>query len=549
MKTNQSFKRGAVVLAAALVAACGGGGGGGGASTGINTPPLTTLSGTAAVGYPIVGASVSLRCAAGTPPVAAITDSQGAWSIDVANQTLPCAAELTGGTANNVANTTAYHSIATARGVLNITPITDLLVANLVQSATPSTWFAGLTATPGTLTGISSTQVDASLQRLRDALPLVQPLATLNPITDSFTPTAGQAMDDMLEALAQARTETSVTHATQLGIVAVTGAITIDEGFNSSMVWKFRGTTSGGNSNYPSSLVTTSAPTPTYTNGSEEAAAFNLLNAERSRCGFGTLVQSAQIDAAAQAHADWGLRNWVWSHYENGTTYPLSYTGYSANDRIIAQGYTDLGNAGEGMAGDNGTSAKAGLGTQQMRRLLSAPFHLRTLTTGYRDVGFSVRSNTDAGSINAAVFEQVNLAYKQSTGQQLQSSSAILTYPCEGSTGLNYRLTSETPNPVPGRDLSANPLGHPVVIRVREGNALSISDATMRNLTTNTLVTLRSAATTKADDTSGRFLSNEAYVVPDGPLTQNTSYRVTITGTNSSVPFTKTFVFATGTGG
>lgn len=549
MKANQSFKRSAVVLAAALVAACGGGGGGGGASSGTNTPAVTTLSGTAAVGYPIVGASVSVRCAAGSPPVATITDSQGAWSIDVANQTLPCAASLTGGTANGVANSTSYHSIATARGVVNITPITDLLVANLIQSATPTTWFAGLAGTPGTLSGVTSSQVDASLQRLRDAMPLVQPLSNLNPITDSFTPTAGQAMDDMLEALSQARIETGVTHATQLGVVAVAGAITIDESFNSSVVWKFRGTTSGGNSNHASSIVTTAAPTPTYANGSEEAAAFNLLNAERARCGFGTLVQSTQIDAAAQSHADWGLSNWVWSHYENGTNYPLSYTGYSANDRVIAQGYTDLGNAGEVMAGDIGTSAKAGLGSQHMRRLLSAPFHLRILTAGYRDVGFSIRSNSDAGSTNAAVYEQVNLAYKQSTSKQLQSSSSILTYPCEGTTGVNYRLTSETPNPVPGRDLAANPLGHPIVVRVREGNALSISDVSLRNLATNSLVTLRSSATTKANDTSGRFMSNEAYVIPDSPLIQNTSYRVTMTGTNSNVPFTKTFVFSTGSGG
>ena len=36
--------------------------------------------------------------------------------------------------------------------------------------------------------------------------------------------------------------------------------------------------------------VVTSVPTPTYAAGSEALAAFNTLNAERSRCGFGMVA-------------------------------------------------------------------------------------------------------------------------------------------------------------------------------------------------------------------------------------------------------------------
>ena len=542
MQTNATLKRAAVVITAALVAACGGGGGGGGT-------PVTTLGGTAAVGYPIVHAMVTVRCAAGTPPTATITDSNGAWSVDAADQTLPCAVALNGGTANGVANSTQYHSVAMARGVVNITPMTDLLVANLVQSATPSAWFSGLETRPELLAAIKQTQVDASLKRLREAMPLVQPLAELNPITHRFTPTAGQPMDDMLEALAQARKEIGVSHAFQLAAVAVAGAIPVNEIFTTAVVWKFRGTRSGGNANYASSMVLAPAPTPTYPDGSEEAYAFQFLNAERSRCGFGTLVQNTQIDSAAQAHADWGLRNWVFSHYEDNTKYPLGYTGYSFFDRIEFQGYTNLFLAGETIVRSDGISAKFGGGAAHIRLLLAAPFHLNTLTYGFRDLGLSVRSNIDAGSSNPAVYSVVNFAYKENPGLQRQSSSSILTYPCDGTTGVNYRSTNTTPNPVPGRDLRAFPLGHPVLIRVREGNTLSITSATMRNLITNELVTLRSAATTKADDPHGYFEYNEAYVIPDEPLSPNTAYEVSIAGTNSSVPFTRTCVFSTGSGG
>ena len=193
----------------------------------------------------------------------------------------------------------------------------------------------------------------------------------------------------------------------------------------------------------------------------------------------------------------------------------MGYTGDAPSDRITYQGYANLGVAGEVMVGNDGTSEKTGRGATDVRRMLSVPLFFAILTSGYRDLGLSIRSNTDVELSNSAVISVVNLAYKQNSGVQRQSSSSILTYPCDNTTGVNYRLSGDFPNPVPGRNLDAYPLGHPVFIRVRKGNTLSITDATMRNLTTNELVTLRSAATTKADDTAGIFKYNEAYVIPD----------------------------------
>lgn len=547
MNISKQIKLGLSLITAAVIAACGGGGGGGGTST--TTPNVTTLSGTAAVGYPLVGATVTVRCAAGTALATTTTDSQGAWSVDVTGQTLPCAAELTGGTANGVANTTTYHSIALARGVMNITPMTDLIVANVIQSATPTTWFAGLATTPTNLNAIAQADVEASLQRYRTALPLITTLTSVHPITDSFTATPGNSMDDMLEAIAQARTQVSSTHADDLAVAAAAGAIQPGAAYYSALVWKFRATNTGGNSYSASTIVTAAAPTPTYAGGSEELAAFNLLNAERSACGFGTLTQSAQVDAAARAHADWEHINWVYSHYENQSTYPTGFTGYDGSARITFQGYTGLGGSSDNIIATLTTSSKVGKGVESIRAWLAAPFHSRGLIGGFRDVGVAIRSNNDVGTANTAVFGQLNLAYKSAVGKQLPASNEILTYPCQGTSGVDYRLTGEEPNPVPGRDLAANPLGHPVIIKVRDGNTLSITTATMTSVGTNTAIALRSAAQTKADDTGNRFTSSEAYVIPDAPLSPNTTYSVTITGTNSSVPFTKTFTFTTGTGG
>ncbi len=155
---NQASKYSLVAVAVSMLGACGGGGGGGGSNgsgtTGI-APDVKTLSGTAAIGAPIVGGTVAVRCTAGHPIASTVTNSIGTWNVDVAYQTLPCAVALTGGTANGVANTTQYHSIATARGVVNITPLTDLLVANVIQSATPPIWFSSLSTSTASISAIT----------------------------------------------------------------------------------------------------------------------------------------------------------------------------------------------------------------------------------------------------------------------------------------------------------------------------------------------------------------------------------------------------------
>ncbi|BDT74076.1 hypothetical protein os4_36290 (plasmid) [Comamonadaceae bacterium OS-4] len=549
---NQTFKYSLVAVAVSMLGACGGGGGGGGSSGNGTTgtaPDVKTLSGTAAIGAPIVGGAVAVRCTAGQPIASTVTNSNGGWSVDVADQTLPCAVALTGGTANGVANTTQYHSIATARGVVNITPLTDLLVANVIQSSTPPTWFSSLSTSTTTLGAITASQVAASLQRIRNAVPLITQLANLNPITDSFSPVNGDAMDDILEAIAAARTESGYTHATNLISASAAGAINVSPNFYTSLVWKFRGTATGGNTNRPSSIVTAAAPAPSYGAGSEELQAFNLLNAERTQCGFGTINQNAYVDAAAIAHANWMLVNWVYSHFEDQSAYPTGFTGTNGGDRIRFQGYTDFGGYADNISIVQSTSSKAGRGVISLRTLMSAPFHARTLLDGYRDFGVGIRSNTDTGTVNRGVFAQYNLAYTNGQGMQYQASSEVLTYPCQGTSGVNYRLTGEDPNPVPGRNLATNPLGHPIIIKARAGNSLQISSATMTVVGTGANVALRGAAQTKADDTTGKFLENEAYVIPDGPLAPNTTYRVLISGTNAQVPFSKDFQFSTGSGG
>jgi uncharacterized protein YkwD len=304
----------------------------------------------------------------------------------------------------------------------------------------------------------------------------------------------------------------------------------------------------------PSLAVTSGAP-PSYPPGSEELAAYLLLNAERGRCGFGLLAASAPLDAAARAHADYLIINSLNSHLQNASQYPEGFTGTDPAARVRAQGYTDLGGVTDEFAfftSSRPPLSKRGIGVLGVRGLLNAPYHLNGLMSGYRDVGFAVRSKEDTGKGQEGVFVQINAAYTASAGPQLLGSSDVQTYPCDGTTGVNRQLTNETPNPVPGRDLRTAPLGSTVYIAVRQGNRLAITRAAMTRAATGEAVALRPPVTSASDPygpcLTGCFAPHQAYIVPDAPLLPDTAYTVMLGGTNNGAAFSRSFTFSTGSG-
>ena len=170
--------------------------------------------------------------------------------------------------------------------------------------------------------------------------------------------------------------------------------------------------------------------------------------------------------------------------------------------------------------------------------------------TGFRDVGIAVRSTADIGKGANGAFVQINAAYKASAGLQLLAAADVKTYPCDGATGISRLLSNESPNPVPGRDLNANPLGSAVYIAVREGNRLAITTASITEGATGQNVILRVPVTSSNDPygpcSTGCFKANQAYIVADAPLRPDNAYIVRITGTNNGAAFSRTFTFVTG---
>ncbi|MDB5932454.1 MAG: Allergen V5/Tpx family protein [Polaromonas sp.] len=301
-----------------------------------------------------------------------------------------------------------------------------------------------------------------------------------------------------------------------------------------------------------STLVTSSSPS-TYPPGTEEAAAFEKLNAARQACGFGLLAQNLKLDAAAMGHASWNVRNGYVGHYQTAGT--AGFTGVTSEERIEAAGYALHA---QFIAADENVTrvspSKGGLGASGMATLLNAPYHLSGLMGSFRDIGLAVLSPAEVPqAVSSGATLQVNLAFKQAAGAQLMEAAAVATYPCEGSTGIDRQLTDETPSPVPGRDLSRHPLGTSIYIAARDGNALAITSASLINLASGEAVQVRPVLNSQSDPNkvSGQsyFRAHQAFITADAPLAAHTRYQAVVAGTNNAAAFSRTFIFTTGTGG
>ena len=190
---------------ASLLAACGGGGGGSSGSTSLS------LSGLAATGAGIANASVTAKCASGTP-LSGTTDANGSYALVLDGRALPCMVQVTGGTPS-----VTLHSFAQAAGRVNITPVTDLIVAKAL-GADPAAAFTAYDATQGATveTGLNAAKTYVATQ-----LSAITGASITDPLTGTFT--VGDADDKVLDALGNALSAAGKTQA-DLRTQAQTGA-------------------------------------------------------------------------------------------------------------------------------------------------------------------------------------------------------------------------------------------------------------------------------------------------------------------------------------
>lgn len=296
----------------------------------------------------------------------------------------------------------------------------------------------------------------------------------------------------------------------------------------------------------PVATVVTTAVAATYLAGSEEANAFTLLNAERSRCGFGLLAQSAPLDQAATAHANYLTANDLnYGHFE-AAGLPF-FTGTQEADRAKAAGYTSP--VGADLATNSGPAGAVGQlrTTKQMRGLLGAPYHLLSLLDSYADVGIGYsQAQTPVGT---ATLEKnaLNITMGRRAKMNDLAADQVATYPCAGSTGVNSGLADETPSSIPvNLPQDYKLFGAPIAVKVRTGKVLNLKSATITPSAGGPAIQAQIVSQANDPQKGALTRADSAYILPLAPLQAGGSYMVTVSGTNDGAVFTKSFSFSTG---
>ena len=134
------------MLLSIVIVACGGGGGG-------STPASTTITGTAAAGAPIVG-TVTIKDSSTPAKDKFVTiAADGKYTIDVSGLTAPFMLRADGAVGGRTYSLYSAAASADVNGTINITPLTDLIVANIAGQIAGSYYASGnfSTFTPAAL--------------------------------------------------------------------------------------------------------------------------------------------------------------------------------------------------------------------------------------------------------------------------------------------------------------------------------------------------------------------------------------------------------------
>ncbi|HXD39862.1 MAG TPA: CAP domain-containing protein [Ramlibacter sp.] len=265
----------------------------------------------------------------------------------------------------------------------------------------------------------------------------------------------------------------------------------------------------------------TQVPSPTYAALSSELLAFNRLNVERDRCGFGKVAQNAKLDASAAAHRAYIVTNQAFAHTE--TQGLPGFTGVNPFDRDVAQGY--FGSIAEDLSASVSSPATFSDGERQTLVLAGATYHANVITEGYRDVGISWGGGAFAMELGTP------------TGQSAQTAPGVRTYPCDGSTDVLASISSEEPNPFPNQSTSWGPTIQVIGEQIRITSAAITGPA-------GSVALKATYADGQQADPNAHCLGNRGCVIP-APLLPSTVYHVQVAGTQAGQAFTKAFSFTT----
>ena len=195
-----------IVTSAVLLAACGGGGGGTPtASNGDSGATTLSISGTAAAGLPLEG-TVTIKDSSSSPVSRIVTIEDGEYTVDVTGMTGPFIIRAEGTAGGRVY---VLHSAATGadvNGTVNVTPLTDLVVANIAGDSAATLFDSG------NFSAVNAAALNAEAAKLKERLQPMLTAAGVNADIDllrtPFTPLVS-AIDKALDQIRITVNETS----------------------------------------------------------------------------------------------------------------------------------------------------------------------------------------------------------------------------------------------------------------------------------------------------------------------------------------------------
>ncbi|BAO92999.1 CAP domain-containing protein [Caballeronia cordobensis] len=272
--------------------------------------------------------------------------------------------------------------------------------------------------------------------------------------------------------------------------------------------------------------------TPQYPADSFHLAAFNLLNQQRQQCGFPALQENTALDQATAAHAQYLTANDVITDTEVAGN--PGFTGATFVDRAAHFGYTS-NNGSIGVSGGiytNATWTETQYGEQAVYVFLGGVYHISIAASPMNTVGIGKVAKTYNG------FPQEQFSFNLTNFQQL-STNAPLTFPCQGTTGVPYDNFGEIPTP----PATSGHWGTPVGVAGNPTDTIVMQTGTMTD-SSGHVIALQ--VLDSAKDPNKLLLPYQGVAYPTTPLSPNSQYTVSLTGTNNGVAFSRTFSFTTG---
>lgn len=261
---------------------------------------------------------------------------------------------------------------------------------------------------------------------------------------------------------------------------------------------------------------------------------FNWFNYRRAGIGLSMLSCNQFLNTAAVAHSNYLRLNNTVSHDE--TSGKPGFTGVDPQARMQAAGYTFSGGWAYGevisAAGDKS-------GFYHAEELITAIYHRFVIfEPKFKEMGTGASIRSDGYTYFTA-----DMAYVNGPGPGL-GTGKLVAYPADGQTAVpaSFDSDTESPDPVPNQ----NTVGYPISVHSDLGNVVAGGGIAVTSFTVhprNGANMLTRLVSNTDEDPNAR--QHAVAIIPLTPLTSNTTYDVSFTGTVDSIPVSKNWSFTT----